>query len=162
MSAAVQIESSTGDCPFLIECNFSNESQNSAGPTRWSRLYGNCSPSQVLHRVAGKRRRLPVGSQSRAAVGVSLGNLERSLFVFGYYAPVEHADSAKDGPVVESTSAVWVRADSEDEAAAKGRDYAYANEYTNRGPLRSKRAFSAQNPSYECIMRRYRLPSIPV
>ena len=50
--------------------------------------------------------------------------MTRYLFVFGYEAPVERATNGRDGTDFESSNAVWVRADSEDEALQKGRDYA--------------------------------------
>lgn len=46
------------------------------------------------------------------------------LFVFGYESPAERATNDRDGTDFESSHAVWVRADSEDEALQKGREYA--------------------------------------
>jgi hypothetical protein len=50
--------------------------------------------------------------------------MTRFLFVFGYDSPSERSVNAKEGTDFESSSAVWVRADSENEALQKGRDYA--------------------------------------
>lgn len=50
--------------------------------------------------------------------------MTRFLFVFGYESPVERTTNSRAGTDFESSSAVWVRADSEDEALQKGRDYA--------------------------------------
>ena len=50
--------------------------------------------------------------------------MARFLFVFGYESPVECATNSREGTAFESSNAVWVLADSEDEALQKGRDYA--------------------------------------
>jgi hypothetical protein len=50
--------------------------------------------------------------------------MKRFLFVFGYESPVERMANGREGTDLESSSALWVRADSEDEALQKGRDYA--------------------------------------
>lgn len=48
----------------------------------------------------------------------------RFLFVFGYESPAERAANDRVGTDFESSNAVWVQADSEEEAIQKGCDYA--------------------------------------
>lgn len=50
--------------------------------------------------------------------------MPRFLFVFGYESPAERASNSREGTDFESSSAVWVRSDSEADALQKGRDYA--------------------------------------
>jgi hypothetical protein len=56
--------------------------------------------------------------------------MKRFLFVFGYQSPVECATNVTQGTDFESSNAIWVWADSEEDALQKGRDY--ANQFVRR------------------------------
>lgn len=74
--------------------------------------------------MPGKPSQLKASVCGPARLNDELGDMTRFLFVFGYESPVERATNSREGTDFESSSAVWVRADSEDEALQKGRDYA--------------------------------------
>lgn len=50
--------------------------------------------------------------------------MNRYLFVFGYESPAERRSNVAHGSDYESSSAVWIRADSRDDALSEGRAYA--------------------------------------
>ncbi len=54
----------------------------------------------------------------------------RFLFVFGYESPAERSSNETSGTDFESSSAVWIRADSEEQALRKGCEY--ADQYVRR------------------------------